>query len=94
MTTADWFEWGAQAMSNLAQFFAIFLTLTSAYLVMAFVAGKGLSRGQLVLINTFYVLCICFVSGWRTHLAALASDAHDGVHLNLSGHLLWSYQTN
>jgi hypothetical protein len=60
MTTADWFEWGAQAMSNLAQFFAIFLTLTSAYLVMAFVAGKDLSRGQLVLINTFYVLCICF----------------------------------
>jgi hypothetical protein len=60
MTTADWFEWGTQAMGNLAQFFAIFLTLTSAYLVAAFVAGKNLSRGQLVLINTFYILCIAF----------------------------------
>jgi len=60
MTTADWFEYGAQAMGNFAQFFAIYLTLSSAYLVAAFIAGKILSRGQLVLINTFYILCISF----------------------------------
>jgi hypothetical protein len=56
---ADWLEYGAQAMSNFAQFLAIFLTLTTAYLVSAFFAGKKLSRGQLVLINTF---CILFAS--------------------------------
>ena len=43
-------------MSNYAQFLAIFLTLTSAYLVAAFFAGKNLARGQLTLINTFYIV--------------------------------------
>ena len=56
MTTGDWFEWGAQATGNYAQFLAIFLTLTSAYLVAAFFAGKNLTRGQLTLINTFYIV--------------------------------------
>ena len=56
MTTGDWFEWGAQATGNYAQFLAIFLTLTSAYLVSAFFAGKNLTRGQLTLINTFYIV--------------------------------------
>jgi hypothetical protein len=55
MTTADWFEYGAQASGNYANFLAIFLTLTSAYLVAAFVVGKKLTRAQLTLIDTVYV---------------------------------------
>ena len=32
------------------------------------------------------------VSARQTHLAALAFEYDDGVHLNLIGHLLWRYQ--
>ena len=60
MTTADWLEWGAQALGNYAQFLAIFLTLTSAYLVAAFIVGKNLTRAQLTLINTFYIAFASF----------------------------------
>ena len=60
MTAADWFDYGPQAMGNFASFFAIFLTLTSAYLIAAFVAGRVLSRSQVVLINTLFLLCSFF----------------------------------
>ncbi len=43
MTTADWFMYGSQAMGNVAAFFGLFLTLMTAYLVVAFVVGEKLS---------------------------------------------------
>lgn len=95
MTTADWFEWGAAAMSNFAQFFTIFLTLTTAYLISAFFVGKDLSRGQLVLINTFYILCASLniftqMVTLRNTLfafnrASSSVDGLDGISQNLVG---------
>jgi hypothetical protein len=56
MNAADWLEWSAQAMGNQAAYFGLYLTLTSAYLIAAFVAGKKLSSGQVTLVNTSFLV--------------------------------------
>jgi hypothetical protein len=56
MTIADWYSVSSQAMANFAAFFALYLTLVSGYLLTAFVAGKSLSRAQVIVINAFFVL--------------------------------------
>lgn len=42
--------------ANSATMYAIFLTVVSGYLVAAYLVGAKLTRGQVVLINTFFIL--------------------------------------
>jgi len=44
-----------QAASNGSAIYAIFLTIMSAYIVASYVVGRDLNRGQITLINTFYL---------------------------------------
>ena len=55
MTGAEWIEMSQNAASNGSAIYAIFLTIMSAYIVVAYMVGKELNRSQLLLINTFFL---------------------------------------
>jgi hypothetical protein len=44
------------SMSNMLASFAIFLTLVSGYLIIAYTAGAEFSRSQVIIINILFVL--------------------------------------
>ncbi|MEM6583779.1 MAG: hypothetical protein AAF699_21055 [Pseudomonadota bacterium] len=52
-------------------YFALYLTILSGYLVVAYVAGSQLTRGQLRLVNTMFVLS-SFYFLWSTMTMWLA----------------------
>ncbi len=56
-----------EALSNIADsatgFLSIFISITFAYLTVAYLAGAALSRLQLTIINSLYVLCAILTGG-------------------------------
>lgn len=56
MGTADWFDLMTAAMGNTASFYALFWTLVSGYLVLAFVVGERLTRSQLTIVNFLFIV--------------------------------------
>ena len=56
MTGAEWIEAAHQGISISITAFAVFLSLFSGYLVVAYSVGKDLSRFQVSVINVVYVL--------------------------------------
>ena len=55
MTPAEWMEMSQAAAANASAIYAILLTVIGAYLVVAYTAGKELSRSQVTLVNAFYL---------------------------------------
>lgn len=56
MEPSDWFELAQGAMSNAAAFFAIFWTLVSGYLFIAYSIGKLLQKGHVIFINLLFLI--------------------------------------
>jgi hypothetical protein len=56
MSEAELWELILLSQSNAATYIAIFLTVASGYLVMAFVAGARLLRSQIVIVNTIFIV--------------------------------------
>jgi len=65
MEPADWLEFAQGAMSNSAAFFAIFWTLVSGYLFIAYSIGQKLLRSHVVFINLLFLV--------STSMSSLAS---------------------
>ena len=57
MSEAEAIEALSDMAINVSTFFSIFVSLTFAYLTVAYLVGKELSRFQLVIINYLYILC-------------------------------------
>ena len=55
MDSVDWLNIAPQALSNSIAFFMGFVTVLSAYLIVAYVAGKDLLRSQVIIINLLFV---------------------------------------
>ena len=55
MDSVDWLNIAPQAMSNSIAFFMGFVTVVSAYLVVAYVVGRELLRSQVIVINLLFV---------------------------------------
>jgi len=55
MNIAEANEVGAMWIANAFSAFSIYLTITFAYLTIAYLAGKGLSRFQVLSVSTLYV---------------------------------------
>lgn len=55
MEAVDWLNIAPQALSNSIAFFMGFITVISAYLVVAYVVGKELLRSQVIMINLLFV---------------------------------------
>ena len=56
MEAVDWLNIAPQALSNSIAFFMGFLSLVSAYLVVAYVVGKELLRSQVIVINFLFAV--------------------------------------
>ena len=56
MTDAEIWELILISQANSATYFAIFLTIVSGYLVVAYTAGAKLLRSQIRIINTVFIL--------------------------------------
>ena len=55
MDPSDWLEFAQGAMSNAAAFFAIFWTLVSGYLFIAYSIGEKLLKGHVIFINLLFL---------------------------------------
>jgi hypothetical protein len=55
MIAPDWFELMTAAMGNVATYYALFWTLISGYLVVAYTVGNKLMRNQ----TAFVILFAC-----------------------------------
>ena len=76
MSEAELFEAGQFAYSNSLAAFAIYITLLSGYIVVAYIVGEKLVGSQTVIINTLYSLLMFTV------LAAFVSFARVGYENN------------
>ena len=56
MEAADWTEMAQMAGSNTIGCFGILLTLMSGYLVVAYLVGEKLTRVQIAIVNSLYVI--------------------------------------
>ena len=83
MTEYEYAELIATYSSNAGTFFAIFLTLLSGYLIAAFVAGARLSRFQVTILNTGYVVSI-LVMIWGTYGAGMVQVHYTNLLLAMS----------
>ena len=72
MTEAELFEAGQFAYSNSLATFAIYITLLSGYIAVAYIVGEKLVGSQATIINTLYSLLIV------TIIAAFVSFARIG----------------
>ena len=57
MSEAEAIEAMSDIAINVSTFFSIFVSLTFAYLTVAYLVGRELTRFQLFIINYLYVLC-------------------------------------
>ena len=69
MTEAEAIEALSNIAINVTAFFSIFISITFAYLTVAYLVGRDLSRFQLTAINSLYVLCTLLMgaatAGWN-----------------------------
>jgi hypothetical protein len=75
MSAADWLSYAPQGLANAATFFALLLTLISAYLVTAYFVGKELTRSQVTLVNFVFIassISLTFGQGVALRNAILA----------------------
>ena len=56
MTEYDYAELISSYGSQGGTFFAIWITIVSGYLIVAFLAGGRLDRSQVTILNTFYIM--------------------------------------
>jgi hypothetical protein len=64
MTAADWMEMAQSADSNTIACFGILITLMSGYLVVAYLVGEKLTRTQVSIVNSLYVIsALSVISG-------------------------------
>ena len=76
MEAVDWLSIAPQALSNSVAFFTGFVTIISAYLVVAYVVGKELLRGQVIMINLLFVAVAGMTSFGNVVTARNAIQAH------------------
>jgi hypothetical protein len=55
MTEAELFESAQTVWSNYITCMSIFITIVSAYLIVAYIAGRNLTRPQVILVNALFV---------------------------------------
>jgi len=75
------------AWGNAVALTALFVTITSRYLVVAFVAGKKLLRSQVGIITTLYLLLSIFVLWATLNTVSRAADFENIAHGLASGEL-------
>jgi hypothetical protein len=56
METADWLDFMAAAMENGTTYYALFFTVVSGYLVVAYTVGKNLLRNQVTFVNFLFIV--------------------------------------
>ena len=72
MTASDWVEMYGMAFSTGVANLAVLITLMSGYLVVAYLVGKRLTRTQIIVTNTLYLIsAFLFVGGaFQTNMDA------------------------
>ena len=63
MTEADLVQSASAAFNNMTTAFAVLLTLSSGYLVVAYAVGRELLHSQVVIINSIFTLASMFFAG-------------------------------
>ena len=76
MEPVDWLNIAPQAMSNSIAFFTSFVTVVSAYLVVAYVVGRELLRSQVIVINLLFVATTLLTVFGNAITARNAIQAH------------------
>ena len=79
LTAYELIDLAASMYANSATMYAILLTIVSGYLVVAYIAGAKLKRGQVVIVNAlFLITCL-------TTIAALASFSQVAQEFAMAG---------
>ena len=79
LTAYEHIDLAASMYANSATMYAILLTIVSGYLVVAYIVGAKLTRGQVVIVNALYLItCL-------TTISALASFNHVAQQYAMAG---------
>ena len=83
MTEADLVEHAQMAYGNATASFAILLSVISAYLVTAYLAGRELKSSQVVMINFFFIVsCVITVGTIFGFISAGINSSLEAFSLN------------
>ena len=83
MSESEILELAHLSMSNMLASFAIFLTLISGYLIIAYTAGAGFSRLEVTIINILYVaMTLTFLFAVYGYCQAAADFSLEARELN------------
>jgi len=63
MSESDAIEALADVAANIATYFSVFMSLTFAYLTVAYLVGASLNRFQLILATSIYVVSAAMMAG-------------------------------
>lgn len=70
MNGADWIEMAQMAGSNVIAAFGMLITLMSGYLVVAYLVGEKLTRAQVMIVNSLYVIAaLTVIAGHSQYMA-------------------------
>lgn len=75
------------AWGNTVSILALLITILSAYLVAAYLAGKSMTRSQVIIINTLYILLSTFLLWGLVNMALRASLFEDIAYSMADGEL-------
>jgi len=78
MDGADWIEMAQMADSNSIDSFGVLITLMSGYLVVAYLVGAKLTRPQVSIVNSLYILSALSVvmCHWQYNYNAMLARHH------------------
>lgn len=76
MDAVDWLNIAPQALGNSIAFFMGFVSVVSAYLVVAYVVGRELLRSQVIVINLLFVATTLLTVFGNAITARNAIQAH------------------
>ena len=75
------------AWGNAVSILALLITLLSAYLVAAYLAGRSMTRSQVIIINTLYILLSTFLLWGLVNMALRAASFEDIAYAMAEGEL-------
>ncbi len=75
MTEAELMSLGQEAWSNVLALTALYLSVLTGYLVVAYSVGKKLTSRQVLIINSFFVIVALFLIAAQGGFAQLAIEA-------------------
>jgi ABC-type tungstate transport system substrate-binding protein len=83
MTEAELIQTAQATWDNVISLIAIFISMLSGYLIVAYLAGASMTRSQVVIVNTLYSLMTIFIL-WCVYTLVMRGNEMASIAIEMS----------